>query len=79
MLMVLAPSFYRVETQIKKFLRLRNLPQVKAPVLKIKFKPSSLAPEVLFLTTALFIKQKTRSRTILKAENHTKNKALSLL
>lgn len=47
-------------------------------VLKLKLQPKQ-APEVQFLTTVLFIKQRTRAETVLKVEHHTKIKAWSLL
>ena len=75
MVVGLAPPYYRGETEITR----RNLPRVKAPLLKLQFKPSSLVPQVLFLTTLLFIKQKISPATVLEVEHHVKNKALSLL
>ena len=50
----LASPFYRGETEMTR----RNLPRSKSHCLSYKSNPGRLAPQVLFLTTLLFIKLK---------------------
>lgn len=75
MVVGLAPPFYRGKLRLREEI----CPRSKHHCLSYNSNPGSLAPQVLFLTTLLFIKQKISPGTVLKVEHHVKNKALLLL